>query len=137
MNSGSQCSRTLLRNITIKGAHCVNKRNSSKMCEKHSRMWSKLEHCIRMWYSDSPLVQGKVCIINYSRHMCLNTLCRFIVSMANNKVAALKCIDVRNFPAWRKIWFCNYFSMSWYIGIAKRPHSQLLMHHETRVLHPI
>ena len=58
-------SRTLAMNVAIKSAHCGCERNSCKdwawwkMCGKHGRIWSKAEHCIKVWYSDSRTCLGK------------------------------------------------------------------------------
>ena len=56
VSSDSRCSRTLLMNIAIESAHCGCEINSckdwaqSKRCGKHGRIWSKAEHCIKVWY---------------------------------------------------------------------------------------
>ena len=59
VSGDSQCSRTLSMNVAIESAHCGCEWNSckdwtrSKRCGKHGRIWSKVEHCIKVWYSDS------------------------------------------------------------------------------------
>ena len=78
VSSKSRCSRTLPMNVSIESAHCGCERNSykdwtrSKRCGKHGRIWSKEEHCIKVWYSDSRACLGKLCIARHSHHLCPN-----------------------------------------------------------------
>ena len=65
VSSDSQCSRTLSMNVAIESAHCGCERISSqdwawsKMCGKHGRIWSKADHCIKVWYLDSRTCLGQ------------------------------------------------------------------------------
>ena len=59
VSSESQCSRTLPMNVAIESAYCGCERTLcmhwvwSKMWGKHYRIWSMVEHCIKVWYLDS------------------------------------------------------------------------------------
>ena len=63
--SNSQCSRTLLMKFAIESALYDCDRNSckdwvwSKTCGEHRQMWSKVEHCINVWYSYSQTCLGQ------------------------------------------------------------------------------
>ena len=65
VSSDSWCSRTSPMNVAIESAHCGCERNSckdwtrSKRCGKHGRIWSKAEHCIKVWYSGSQTCLGQ------------------------------------------------------------------------------
>ena len=66
MSRDSWCSRTLLMNVVIESAHCDCERNShkdlvwSKMYGKHGRIWSKVEHCIKVGYANSRSISSLV-----------------------------------------------------------------------------
>ena len=52
-------------NVAIESAHCGCEINlckdwtQSKRCGKYGRIWSKAEHCIKVWYSDSRTCLGQ------------------------------------------------------------------------------
>ena len=65
VSNDSRCSRTLPMNVAIESAHCGCERISwkdwtrSKRCGKHGQIWSKAEHCIILWYSNSRTCLGQ------------------------------------------------------------------------------
>ena len=91
VSSGSWCSRTLLMNVA--SAHCDYERDSckdkgwSKICGNHSWMWSKVEHCIKLCYSDSQTCFGQ----SVHNRLLPSHVSQHLVSHRN--VSKLSCME--------------------------------------------
>ena len=85
VSSDSRCSRTLPMNVAIESAHCGCERNLCKIGHGRRYVESMVEHDQRQSIVSKcdtqtlELVLGKVCIVDYSHHLCPNDMSHIVV----------------------------------------------------------